>query len=78
MRRPLQALGFIRHIYAIEHRIRDIPPEARLAARHTESVPVLDALCAWAVELGPQVVPSSPLGEALAYLDGTSTGQPSN
>lgn len=68
-RRPLKALGFIRHLYAIEHRIRDIPSEERLAARHTESVPVLGALRAWAVELGPQVVPSSPLGKALAYLD---------
>ena len=68
-RRPLKALGFIRHLYAIEHRLRGDTPAQRLAARHTESIPVLDALRAWAVALGPQVVPSSPLGKALAYLD---------
>jgi len=43
-RRPLKALGFIRHLYAIEHRIREAPPAERVAARQAESVPVLQDL----------------------------------
>ena len=67
--RPLQALGFIRHLYAIEHRIREASPAERLAARQADSVPVLNDLHAWLMEILPKVVPGSPLGKALAYLD---------
>ena len=68
-RRPLKALNFIRHLYVIEQRIRTSTPEERLAARQAESVPVLKALRAWLDQLLPKVVPSSPLGKALGYLD---------
>lgn len=68
-RRPLKALGFIRHLYAIEHRIREAPPAERLTARHADSVPVLHDLRAWLVETLPKVLPGSPLGKALGYLD---------
>ena len=68
-RRSLKALGFIRQLYVIEQRLHDYPPAQRLATRQTESVPVLTALRAWCVELLPTVVPSSPLGKALGYLD---------
>lgn len=68
-RRPFKALGFIRHLYAIEHRIREQTPAERLAVRQTESVPVLNALHAWLVQTSPKVIPSSPLGKALGYLE---------
>jgi transposase len=68
-RRPLKALGFIRHLYAIEHRIREASPAERLTARQADSVPVLHDLRAWLVETIPKVVPGSPLGKALGYLD---------
>lgn len=68
-RRPLKALGFIRHLYAIEHRIRGSTPAERLAVRQADSVPVLKALRAWLERTAPKVVPSSPLGQALGYLD---------
>jgi transposase len=68
-RRPLKALGFIRHLYAIEHRLREVPPDARRAVRQADSVPVLRDLRAWLTETLPKIVPGSPLGRALAYLD---------
>ncbi len=68
-RRPLRALGFIRQLYAIEHRLRDEPADIRYAARQRESLPVLRALREWLEAQRPKVVPESPLGKALAYLD---------
>jgi transposase len=68
-RRPLKALNFIRHLYAIEQRIRAASPAERLAARQAESIPVLSTLRAWLDETRPKVVPNSPLGKALGYLD---------
>jgi transposase len=68
-RRPLKALGYIRHLYAIERRIRDATPAERLAVRQSDSVPVLETLRAWLDTTAPKVVPGSPLGKALGYLD---------
>lgn len=68
-RRPLKALHFIRQLYAIEQRCRAHTPPQRLVARQAESLPVLHALRAWLDELSPKVVPKSPLGKALGYLD---------
>ena len=56
-RRPLRALGFIRHLYAIEHRVREQTSAERLAIRQAESVPVLNALRAWLVATLPKVAP---------------------
>jgi transposase len=67
-RRLVKALTFIRHLYAIEHRLRDATPEARYAARQAESVPVWAALQSWVQSVTPTVLPSSALGAALAYL----------
>lgn len=67
-RRPLRALGFIRQLYAIEHRLRDAPPAVRYAERQAASLPVLHALREWLDHQRPQVVPESVLGKALGYL----------
>ncbi|HEY5573664.1 MAG TPA: IS66 family transposase [Anaerolineales bacterium] len=68
-RRTFKGLGFIRHLYAIEHRIREHPPDQRYAVRQAESVPVLKCLRAWLDDTLPKVLPKAPLGRALAYLD---------
>ncbi len=68
-RRPLKALGFIRHLYAIEHRLRGKDAAERLRVRQADSLPVLSDLRAWLDRLLPKVVPSTPLGKALNYLD---------
>lgn len=72
--RVLRGLGFIRQLYAIEHRIREQSPAARYAVRQAESLPVLQRLRAWVDELLPQMLPQAPLGRALAYLDKHWTG----
>ena len=43
-RRPLKALGFIRQLYALEHRVREQTPAERLVVRQAESVAVLNEL----------------------------------
>ena len=68
-RRPLKALGFIRRLYAVEQRQRDAAPEVRYAARQAESVLVLREFREWLSEIRPKVVPETPLGKALGYLD---------
>lgn len=68
-RRLLKALGFIRHLYAIEHRLREATPPQRYAGRQADSLPVLAAFKAWVDETLPSVLPGSGLGRALQYLD---------
>lgn len=68
-RRTLKGLGFIRHLYAIEQRIRGKPPEERQRIRLEESAPVLEELRKWLKHTRPLVPPKTPLGEALGYLD---------
>jgi hypothetical protein len=66
-RRPLQALGFMQRLFAIEHRIREAEPEERWRVRQTESAPVVEAFRAWLDETLPKVVPGSAIGKALSY-----------
>ena len=68
-RRPMKALGVIRHLYAIEHRVREHTPAERYMARQTESLSVLHDLHDWLVETLPKIVPSTPLGRALGITD---------
>jgi transposase len=67
-RRLLTALGYIRHIYAIERRIRECAPNERHDVRQRESRPVLQRLHTWAAATHPRVAPKTPLGKALGYL----------
>jgi transposase len=56
-------------VYEIEARVRDVSPEARLAARKTETKPILDAYDAWIDQLAasPALVPGTPLATAVGY-----------
>lgn len=62
---------FVRRIdalYAIERDIKALSDEARLLARKTRAVPLLESLHAFAQSLQRDALPSGKLGEALAYL----------
>lgn len=61
------AIELIRHLYAIEKRMRHVSDEERHAARQTQSLPILNALHDWHQRIAPTVVPSTVLGKALAY-----------
>lgn len=62
-----EALIFIRHLYEIESRIKDKPPEERHPTRQAESVPILDNFKAWLDGHYPTLLPRSPLGNAFYY-----------
>jgi transposase len=75
--RALYVLGVIRQLYAVEKRARqeqarlDLPRAAyemlRQQWRQEQSVPVLTMLCHWLREQQGQVLPKSPIGEAITY-----------
>jgi transposase len=67
--RALQALGYIRKLYAIERSLDQSSPEQRKAARLERSAPVLADLRSWLDASGDSVPPQSLTGKALAYLD---------
>ena len=73
-RLAVKGLGFIRRLYALEHGIRNQPPDERYRVRTQQARPVLEALRQWLDNTTSKVLPSSPLGEALAYLDAHWTG----
>lgn len=68
--RALEPLRLYRKLFAVEQTASRLAeePAARQRRRMRESVPLLDALRAWVVDLAPSVEPRSPLGEALTYL----------
>ena len=55
-------------LYAIERRITEeaLAPEQRLALRQSEAVPLLSAIKAWMLAELPNVLPKSPIGQAIA------------
>jgi transposase len=69
VRKAAQALVMMKSLFAIEHRIREHPPDERLAVREAESRPVVEKLRAWLDATRPAATPKSKLGQALAYLD---------
>lgn len=66
-RRSQIALAFIRHLYDVERRGRDLDEPSRRALRQSESGPVLAELQIWLAEQGHAVLPKSPLGMAIGY-----------
>jgi hypothetical protein len=69
-RRALQALGFIRRLFAIEHPFREAEPQERLRVRQTESASVVKDFRVWLDETLPKVVPGSAIGAAHNYTVG--------
>jgi hypothetical protein len=69
-RRAPIALAFIRELYAIEKRARDLDAGQRHALRGQEAPQILAAFKAWLDEEAPKVLPKSPMGEAITYAFG--------
>jgi transposase len=67
--RAFTALAFVRQLYQIEAKARELelPAEKRRSLRQEHAVPVLDGFALWMHEESPQVLPKSPLGEAFTY-----------
>lgn len=68
-RKAARALGFMRQLFAIEHRLRNASAQMRHHARQADSAPVLEKLRDWLDEQLRGVPPTSALGRALGYLD---------
>ncbi|HIB4963510.1 TPA: IS66-like element ISKox1 family transposase [Klebsiella pneumoniae] len=63
-----EALKRIGELYAIEEEIRGLTTEERLAARQSQSKPLLASLHEWLVEKNETLSKKSRLGEAFAYV----------
>ena len=63
----LKGLEFCNHLFSIEKRLEDLPPEERYEQRLSQAKPVLDALWRWTRTIA--AVPKSSLGKALHYLE---------
>jgi transposase len=62
-----QVLEWVRQLYDVEDRARDLTPVERQVLRQQESVLILDRIEASLDELGPRVLPKSGLGKAATY-----------
>jgi transposase len=60
-------LEWIRQLYDIEDRGRELSAADRRALRGREALPVLDRIAAYLDEIAPRVLPKSSLGKALTY-----------
>lgn len=69
--RATEALALIAALYRVEQlaRLQKLDVEGLVALRRARSVPLMDALGAWAVKVAPSVEPGSPLGKAWTYLN---------
>jgi transposase len=63
-----QALAFIRQLYAVEDKAKDMDDAGRLALRQAESVPVLNQMHAWLLEQQKHALPKSLVGQAVGYF----------
>src|SRR5215468_11760579 len=61
-------LAAYKRLYKIEHEIRDLDPDAKLAERQARSKPVWDELAAWCALRKQHEPPASKLGVALRYF----------
>jgi transposase len=64
-----QMLLFVRELYAVEERAKELAEAQRLALRQAQSVPVLNKMDAWLTEQSAcaEVLPRGPLGQAITY-----------
>ena len=66
-------LAAYKRLYKIEHEIRDLDPDAKLAERQKQSKPVWDQLAAWCALRKQHEPPASKLGVALRYFTNHQT-----
>jgi len=61
------AIAWFAKLYEIESRIKEEPPDKKLQARQTESVPLLSEFKRWLDGHYGTLLPQSPLGQAFGY-----------
>jgi transposase len=66
--RPAPMLALVQQLYQIERAAADEVPEARQARRRDQSAPLLAAIRDERDRLAAEVLPKSPLGDAVRYL----------
>lgn len=65
--RSHQALAYYRQLYELERGAKDFSDAQRLQMRQGLSVPILNEFRQWLVAQRPEVLPKSPMAEALGY-----------
>jgi transposase len=65
--RSHQALAYYRQLYELERQAKDFSDEQRLKMRQDLSVPILEQFHQWLEAQRPDVLPESPVAEALGY-----------
>lgn len=65
--RAHQALAYYRQLYELERPAKDFSEEQRLQMRQDLAVPILERFHQWLVEQREQVLPKSPMAEAVGY-----------
>jgi transposase len=65
-----EALSRIGELYAIEDKVRGMPPDVRLAARQVDSIPRLHDLHNWLVALKSKLSAKSDMARAINYVLG--------
>jgi transposase len=66
-RQAHQVLEWIRRLYDIEDRARELSTDARRELRATEAEPVLERIETYLAEQSNRALPKSPLGKAVSY-----------
>jgi transposase len=65
--RSHQALAYYRQLYELERQAKDFSDVQRLQMRQELSLPILEQFHQWLVTQRLEVLPKSPMGEAIAY-----------
>jgi hypothetical protein len=65
--RSHQALAYYRQLYELERQAKDFSDAERLQMRQDLAVPILGQFCTWLEAQRPEVLPKSPMGEAIGY-----------
>jgi transposase len=69
--RAAVAMQLIGQMYEVERAATEsnVSAEERARRRQSETWPLLERLREWVLEIGPKVVPGTPLGKALRYVE---------
>jgi transposase len=65
--RALWMLEMIRRLYAVESEAAGRDAPTRLLLRQSRSTPILEQIRLWLIEQQPQVLPRSPIAQAIGY-----------
>ena len=69
----LQALAYIRTVYQVEQEGKALDPPARQKLRQEKSRPILEGFHRWLLQRSAEVLPKSPMGQAIGYALGQWT-----